>query len=90
MTADTNDETEARLDTLFASLSGSDRVIMIAQMFDDARALMIARIRELEPDISAAELKVRLLERLYGDDLDADTLARVAASIRSAAQPPDD
>ena len=83
MSADTSREAQARFDALMRARSGSERVIMACEMFDLARALMTSRIRELEPEISDNELKVRILERLYGDDLDAETLERVSARIRS-------
>jgi hypothetical protein len=79
---DTPPAVEARMNALFAARSGSDRVRMACEMFTLARALMVARIREETPDISDTELRVRVFERTYGDDLAADARARVIARLR--------
>jgi hypothetical protein len=55
---------------------------MACEMFSMARAVMVADIRRRDPAISDAELRVRIFERMYGDDLDAATRARIAASLR--------
>ena len=70
---------EARLRTLFAGRSGSDRVRMACEMFTLARALMVANIRAEAPDITATELRVQIFERIYGHDLDAEDRARIIA-----------
>ena len=79
---DTPPEVEARLDALFAQRSGSDRVRMVCEMFDFARALVTADIRARHPEISAAELRVQIFERMYDDDVDPETRARVIARLR--------
>ena len=81
---DTTPEVEARLAALFATRSGSDRVRMACEMFTLARALMVANIRAEAPGIAATELRVQIFERTYGDDLDAETRARVVARLRVA------
>jgi hypothetical protein len=80
---DTRADAERRLRELFMARSGSDRVLMAFEMFDFARALVIADIKAVDPAISDAELRVRIFERFYGDDFDADSRARIAAAIRS-------
>ena len=80
---DTSPEVEARLSALFAARSGSDRVRMTCEMFTLARALMVANIRAEAPDISCAELREKIFERTYGDDLDADHRARIIARLRA-------
>lgn len=79
---DTPPAVEARVRTLLAARSGSDRVRMACEMFTMARAVMVADIRRRDPGISDAELRVRIFERLYGDDLDEATRARIAAGLR--------
>lgn len=79
---DTPPEVEARVRALMAARSGSDRVRMACEMFTMARALMVADIRSHEPDISDASLRVRIFERLYGDEFDATTRARIGAALR--------
>jgi hypothetical protein len=57
---------------------------MVCEMFSLARALMVADIRRRDPEVSDVELRVRIFERAYGDDLDAATRARVVARLRRA------
>ena len=80
---DTTPDVEARLAALFATRSGSDRVRMACEMFTLARALMVANIRAQAPDITATELRVKIFERSYGDDLDLEERARIIARLRS-------
>ena len=79
---DTPPDVEARLAALYAQRSGSDRVRMACEMFALARALVVANIRADTPDISAADLRVKIFERTYGDDLLPDDRARVIARLR--------
>lgn len=79
---DTTPQVEARLAELFATRSGSDRVRMACEMFTLARALMEANIRAEVPGITEAELRVRIFERTYGHELDAEARARVVARLR--------
>ena len=79
---DTPPDVEARLAALYAQRSGSDRVGMACEMFALARALVVANIRADTPDISAADLRVKIFERTYGDDLVPDDRARVIARLR--------
>ena len=79
---DTPTEIDARMAALFAARTGSDRVRMACEMFDTARALLVADIRRREPELSGAELRVRIFERTYGDDFDADARARIATHLR--------
>ncbi len=80
---DTTPQVDARLAELFAARSGSDRVRMACEMFTLARALMEANLRAEVPGITAAELRVRIFERTYGHELDAEARARVVARLRS-------
>jgi hypothetical protein len=84
MSHDTPPEVDARLDELFRARSGSDRVLMACEMFDLARELMAARVRELEPGLSELEVKIRVFQRMYAEDLDAETIARVSTRMRAA------
>ena len=79
---DTPPDVDVRLTALFMRRSGSDRVRMTCEMFDLARALMIANIRAENPDITDAELRVSIFERTYRDDFDAADRARIIARLR--------
>jgi hypothetical protein len=72
----------ARLDALLVQRSGSDRVRMACEMFDLARTLAMAGIRAAEPSIGHHDMRVRLFERLYGDDFSEEERARIVATLR--------
>lgn len=63
---DTPPEIERMVREKIMARSGEERFVMGAQMFDAARAMMRA---SFPPDLSKAELKQRLFERLYGESL---------------------
>lgn len=80
---DTPPDVEARIRALHAARSGSDRVRMASEMFTMARALMAADIRRRDPAVSEVDLRIRIFERTYGDDLDPATRERVVARLRA-------
>lgn len=49
--------------------SGVERVLMSSRMFDDARAIVLA---SFPPGLSKIEIKRRLCERFYGNEVDVD------------------
>jgi hypothetical protein len=49
--------------------SGAERVLMGSQMFDAARAMVLA---SFPSGLSEIEIKCRLCESLYGDEVDVD------------------
>ena len=66
--------------------SGSDRVRMMSEMFDFAKALVLSNLRETHPDASDAELRVLLFDRLYGDEIDPARRASIVARLRGERQ----
>lgn len=64
---DTSPEIEALVEQRLLALSGEERVIMACRMFDAAREMILA---SFPPGLSEIEIKVRLCERLYGDEVD--------------------
>lgn len=80
---ETTPDVETRLAELFRRRSGSDRVVMACGMFDCARALIESNIRTAAPDITETELRVRMLSRLYGEDVSVERLDRIARRLRS-------
>jgi hypothetical protein len=79
---DTAPEVDAAFTGLFAARSPSDRVRMVCDMFDAAKALAAADIRSRCPDISSADLRVQIFDRLYCGDFDAATRARIVSALR--------
>ena len=54
---------------------------MACEMFVLARALTMSRLRIEKRDTSDDELRARIFELTYGDDLDAATTARVMTRL---------
>jgi hypothetical protein len=79
---DTSPDVQARFDELMRRRSGSDRVRMMSEMFDFAKALVIANLRDTHPSASGADLRVLLFDRLYGDEIDPAQRARIIAGLR--------
>ena len=58
--------------------SGAERVLMGSQMFDVAKAMVLASF----PDgLDEIEIKARLCERLYGDEIDVNAFRRHLQSL---------
>ena len=79
---DTVPEVDAAFTALFAARSPSDRVRMVCDMFDAAKALVAADIRARCPGISPADLRVQVFDRLYFGDFDPGTRARIVSALR--------
>jgi hypothetical protein len=78
---DTLPHVDAAFTAMFAARSPSDRVRMTCDMFDTAKALMAADIRAGSPDISVAELRLKMFDRLYFQDFDETSRARIVSAL---------
>ena len=58
--------------------SGAERMLMGSRMFDAARAVVLA---SFPSGLSEIEIRARLCERLYGDEVDVEAFV---AHLRSA------
>ena len=59
--------------------SGAERVLMGSQMFDVAKAIVLASFPSGLTDI---EIKARLCERLYGDEVDVTAFLQHLNSLQ--------
>lgn len=78
---DTSPEMAERYRSMLLARSPSERVIMAAEMFDAARAIVLA---SFPPNLSPDERRRRLFARLYGDDVPP---SRVPAPLRPRIEP---
>ncbi len=78
---DTAPDVDSAFTARFASLTPEERLTMMSDMFDDAKALMAADIRARNPGSTPRDLRVEMFKRLYWNDFDPATLARFVASI---------
>lgn len=79
--SDTSPEVAAEFDALMARRSGSERVRMACEMFSLARSLAISDIRGNDPTIGDDALRVRLFERLYGEDFSEEERAQLVSTL---------
>jgi hypothetical protein len=80
---DTTPEAAARFESLLRERSGSDRVRMVSDMFDTARALVIANVRVQRPDITDAALRVEVFKRFYANDFSPEDLAAIIRRLEA-------
>ena len=66
---DTDPEIEQLVRQRIMERSGEERLIMGCRMSDLARAMILA---SFPPDLTPLEIKERLCERLYGDEVDQE------------------
>jgi len=79
---DTINDSEAAFARRFALVAPIDRLRMVSEMFESAKRLIAASVRSSEPDITDAELRVRIFDRLYADDFDEATKVKLRAVLR--------
>ena len=66
---------------LLLERSGVERLKMGSSMFATARRLVVASLRERDPDASPAEVRRTLFLRFYGADFDESTRERIVAAL---------
>jgi len=72
------------LRNMLMAKSDAERLAMGCSMFDDAKAIALAGLREERPGMDDVECRVQLLQRLYGRDLGELRSKRIAARLRLA------
>ena len=70
---DTVPEIAALVRRLLLARPGAERLAMGSQMFEVARTLALA---SMPPGLSDLEVKIRLCERIYGNEIDVASFAR--------------
>jgi hypothetical protein len=78
---DTPEKVAALYRRLLLQRSGEERLRMGCEMFDAARALVRASLTSSTADGRDSDLRIKLLRRTYGLDLDPDVLAGVEARL---------
>jgi hypothetical protein len=79
---DTPPDVVRRVRDLYQQRTADERVRMACSMFDAAKALAEAGIRAARPDISEVDLRIRLFDRFYGQDVGAVDRAAIIERIR--------
>jgi len=64
--------------------SGAERILMGSRMFDVAKALVLASFPE---GLTEIEIKARLCERLYGDEVDVSAFLQHLRSLQPDSPP---
>lgn len=79
---DTSPDVAAQFARVLRERSGSDRVRMTSDMFETARALVIASIKAEQPDIDEATLRVQVFRRFYSNDFTPEGLASIGDRLK--------
>jgi hypothetical protein len=74
---DTPPEIAARMREMLMARSGAERVRMGCEMFDAARAMALA---SFPPGLPEIEVKRRLCERFYGNEVDVEAFVEYLKS----------
>ena len=82
---DTTPEVEALFRSMLLQRSGEERLRMACSMFDTAKALASASIRERDPNISQAGLRQALFLRFYGHEFSPAQREQILTAISRAA-----
>ena len=75
---DTSPEIAAMIREKLLARSGAERVLMGSRMFADARAMVLASFPN---GLSENEIKGRLCERLYGNEVDVEAFIEHLRSL---------
>lgn len=76
---DTSPEIAALMRERLLAHSGAERVLMGSRMFDAARAMVLA---SFPSGLSEIEIKRRLCERLYGNEVDVEAFIKHLSSLQ--------
>ena len=86
---DTTPEMQARFRAMLLARSDTQRLAMGCGMFDDARKIVVASIREANPDVSEVELRQAVFLRFYGHEFEPAERERILAGIAAHCHTPD-
>ncbi len=79
MMDDTSPEITELVRLRLLALSGAERVLIGSRMFDAARAIVRASFPK---GLSEIEIKTRLCERLYGDEVEVQSFIKHLQSLQ--------
>lgn len=77
LSSDTTPEAEALIFKLLAKKTAAEKLQMMSRMSVAVRGLAMSGLRERHPGATDLELKVRLVELLYGADLARDIAGKL-------------
>lgn len=75
---DTSEEMRTLYRSMLMQRSGEERMVMGSRMFDVARTMIIA---SLPPGLTPGEVRIALLERLYGNDFSPEVLQKISNAL---------
>jgi hypothetical protein len=78
---DTSIDIEARVDRMMAAKTPEERIRMASSMFDAARKLVEAGLRDQYGEMSEAQMRARVFERMYGEDFSEEEIRKIAGKI---------
>lgn len=78
---DTSPEMERRFEEMLMARSGEERLMMAFSMYETARRLVLASLREQDPEATPAALRRGIFLRFYGDDFSEAETERILAAL---------
>ncbi len=81
---DTSPEIDERYRAMLMQRSGEERLKMGFGMWETARALVEASLREQNPQATTEMLRKGVFLRFYGHEFDAQTRTKILAAIERA------
>ena len=66
--ADTPLHFKRRLTAVYSAMTGAQRLMLAAEMADEAKAIAVAGIRARHPDLSDSQVAVEWIRLLHGDE----------------------
>ena len=76
---DTNPQVAALVRQKLLERSGAERITMASGMFEAAKAMILA---SLPAGLTEIEVKRRLVERIYGEEIDVEGFVEHLSSLR--------
>lgn len=78
---DTSSDMAAKIQALYMQRSGEERMMMCLEMFDFARQLMIANLKE--QGYQGVDLRKQIFLRTYRDDFSDEMLRKICQKIEA-------
>ena len=78
---DTDPKTAKKFAAMMAAREPAERLRMASSMFDTGRILVLAGLKEQNPELNEAQLRKQLFIRLYGADFTKSEIDRIVSKI---------
>lgn len=81
---DTPKEIQQKVTEMMQARTPTERLLMLSDMFNAGRELMLANIREEKPGLTPKEIRGELFRRMYGNEFSAEEQEKICARLSNA------